>query len=699
MGRLGALGTGMIPKESIGEIIKKSGIPYAIDQAQIKHISGEWSTLQFFSFEMSREQYQGSSVSFLHFDEEPPQDIVDECKMRILDCKGSMIFTFTPLSGVTPLYDDIMSNDKIFKVHISMNEAEHLDKDAIDSLLEGMSDYEKEARRNGIASVGSGKVFQFLEKDYTIEPFEIPSHWPRLGGLDVGLTHPTAAICLVKDPDSSTHYIINEYRVSNKTPIEHCAHLKHWGVKFAIDPSAFNRQIGTMTSVSSLYEDEGLELVKADNSVDKGIMEMRKLMGSGRLFVFTTCQDLLKELRTYRTNDSGKIIKTGEDLCLGGETEVVCPDGIRMLRDVRPGDMVATPVGFRRVSRWFNKGVRPTRRYVLGDSSSVLATPDHKFLVSGKGFVAIDSLRYGDKLISGGINAKSSNKRPDSSFSDTTGVHGFHLLQVRSLFQSPNGREQEVTTASGRMGDVQWCDLPGENVCPSHRWGQVEQRYIKPAIDVFGRSHEESHVNRGGKEKVCFSCFCWSRISKALARIKRGARLAFDDGPRGNEEANGQAGSCLQRVWLRLFGHGSAKAGKCREDIQILLSELQNESVSSKEKHSKCGCGGHGYCGEEGLRTLRIGILDKPEEVIEILHGEMLSIGLLEAEEVRETEVFDITVDGVNCFYLSNGAIASNCDSARYAIMGIDEHGEVMKRHRIYSSQKPFKPADPKVGY
>lgn len=314
LGQLGRMGTGMIPKDCIGEVIKKSGIPYAVDQVQIKHASGEWSRLQFFSYEMSREQFQGSSVNLAWFDEEPPQDIFDEVKMRILDCGGNIVFTFTPLSGCTPLYDDLMKNHKVYKVHMSMDEAGHLDKEKVDELLDGMDEYQKQARRFGIASVGSGKVFQFLENDYTIEPFDIPTHWKRLGGLDVGLTHPTGAVCVVEDPDSSTYYVVNEYKVSNKTPIDHCAHLKPWSIKFATDPSAFHRQIGTMTSVAQMYEDEGLELVKANNDVDQSIMLIRKLIGSGRLYIFTTLQMLLKEMRTYRTNDSGKIIKVDDDL-------------------------------------------------------------------------------------------------------------------------------------------------------------------------------------------------------------------------------------------------------------------------------------------------------------------------------------------------------------------------------------------------
>jgi phage terminase large subunit-like protein len=310
----------MIPRTKIipDTIIKKTGTPMAIDIIEIKHISGGISTIQFFSYEMDREKFQGSSVDLIWFDEEPPEEIYNECKMRVLDCQGNIMFTFTPLSGMTPFYDNIMQDEKILKVFLSMDNAKHLKKEDIERLLEGMSDSEKKARRHGVATIGSGKIFNFAEEEYTIEPFEIPAHWRRLGGLDVGLTHPTGAVMAAYDDDSKTVYITNEYRVQNKTAIDHSAHLKHWGVKFMTDPSAFSRQIGSGVSTASIYEDEGLDLKRANNDVDAGISEMRRLIGSGRLYIFSTCQMLLKELRTYRTKETSdgksKIVKTNDDL-------------------------------------------------------------------------------------------------------------------------------------------------------------------------------------------------------------------------------------------------------------------------------------------------------------------------------------------------------------------------------------------------
>ena len=353
-GKLGRMGTGMIPKDKIVQdsIIKKTGTPMALDRIDIRHISGGMSNIQFFSYEMEREKFQGSSVSLVWFDEEPPEDIYNECKMRVLDTSGNILFTFTPLDGITPLYDNIMQDEKIVKTWLSMDDAKHLKQEDIERLLEGMSDAEKLARRHGKATVGAGKVFQFAEEEYTIEPFEIPPHWRRVGGLDVGLTHPTGSLMAAIDDDADCVYITNEYRVQNKTAIEHSSHLKHWGIRMLVDPSAFNRQIGSAMSTASIYIDEGLDLVKANNNVEASIAEIRRRMGSGRLFIFTTCQMLLRELRTYRTRESSdgkaKIVKVEDDLidplryiCMGLE-HAEAPKRFQkklQIRHFRPADI------------------------------------------------------------------------------------------------------------------------------------------------------------------------------------------------------------------------------------------------------------------------------------------------------------------------------------------------------------------------
>ena len=78
----------------------------------LKNSFGNNSKIWFKSCEEGREKFQGSSLDFVWFDEEPPEDIYNECKMRVLDKSGEIFGTMTPLKGLTFIYNQIYHNVK-----------------------------------------------------------------------------------------------------------------------------------------------------------------------------------------------------------------------------------------------------------------------------------------------------------------------------------------------------------------------------------------------------------------------------------------------------------------------------------------------------------------------------------------------------------------------------------------------------------
>ena len=345
-GKHGAFGTGMIPLGSIDgqKVTGKPGIPGAIDRAYVKHKSGGLSSIQFFSYKEGSSSFMGSSIKWIWFDEEPPSEIFNECKMRILDNDGYIAFTFTPLDGITPLYNELIEDDDVCKVWLTIDDAKHIDLAKMDYLYRGMSEAERTARKYGVATIGRGKVFQFEESDYITEDFEIPKHWRRIGSLDIGLSHPTAAVALAIDDHAQCLYIYNEYLRNGESPQAHAAVLKNWNLEFAIDPSAFNRQIGSMVSPASLYRDEGMVVFKAINDVDASIERIRILISEGRFWIFSSCANLIREFKLYRTKEGAdgktKIVKINDDLIDAMRYAVMAADkasipGKRKIDDVK----------------------------------------------------------------------------------------------------------------------------------------------------------------------------------------------------------------------------------------------------------------------------------------------------------------------------------------------------------------------------
>ena len=82
----------------------KSGV---IDYILIKNVFGGVSKIGFKTCDQGREKFQGTSLDWVWFDEEPPYDIYLECRMRVLDKVGDIFGTMTPLKGLTWVYDKI----------------------------------------------------------------------------------------------------------------------------------------------------------------------------------------------------------------------------------------------------------------------------------------------------------------------------------------------------------------------------------------------------------------------------------------------------------------------------------------------------------------------------------------------------------------------------------------------------------------
>ncbi|NLZ25018.1 MAG: hypothetical protein GX891_00965, partial [Clostridiales bacterium] len=124
-----------LPKGAIHEIVMQSGKKNSpeygiIDYIVVRNSFGGFSRIGFKSCDQGREKFQGTSLDFVWFDEEPPKDIYDECKMRVFDKKGDIFATMTPLKGLTWVYDEIELNKfndpEVWTVHMEWKDNPYL---------------------------------------------------------------------------------------------------------------------------------------------------------------------------------------------------------------------------------------------------------------------------------------------------------------------------------------------------------------------------------------------------------------------------------------------------------------------------------------------------------------------------------------------------------------------------------------------
>jgi phage terminase large subunit-like protein len=92
-------GTGLVPGDA--SWARRQGAPDALDSVIVKHVSGGRSTLGFKSYDQGRTKWQGETLDFVWFDEEPAQDIYFEGLTRTNATDGFVYLTFTPLKGMS----------------------------------------------------------------------------------------------------------------------------------------------------------------------------------------------------------------------------------------------------------------------------------------------------------------------------------------------------------------------------------------------------------------------------------------------------------------------------------------------------------------------------------------------------------------------------------------------------------------------
>jgi len=94
-------GEGLIPADALIGWSMKGSAPDAMDHVLVRHVSGGASTLGFKSYDQGRQKWQGETLDFVWFDEEPDLDVYMEGLTRTNATGGMTWMTFTPLLGMS----------------------------------------------------------------------------------------------------------------------------------------------------------------------------------------------------------------------------------------------------------------------------------------------------------------------------------------------------------------------------------------------------------------------------------------------------------------------------------------------------------------------------------------------------------------------------------------------------------------------
>ena len=335
-----AWGTGSIPKDCLVKSERKPGVPNAKSVVLVKHKSGGNSSLFFKAYEMGVEKWQGRSVDCVWLDEEPSRELYSQAVTRTLDRRGMVYMTFTPENGMTETVAGFMNNlqpgqsldnatwdDASERIRTLNNNPGHLDENIMAQILSAYSPHEREMRKNGRPSIGSGLVFPVNESELIVEPFPIPESWPRIAAIDFGWDHPTAVVWVAWDRDEDKVYVYDTYRQSKAPPHVHASTIKTRGPWNIVWPHDGHRKDSMGNpGLAEQYRSLGCNLLpfhfenppalgekKGGNSVEVGIMEMLHRMEKDQFKVFAPLADWWEEFRMYHRKE-GKIVALRDDL-------------------------------------------------------------------------------------------------------------------------------------------------------------------------------------------------------------------------------------------------------------------------------------------------------------------------------------------------------------------------------------------------
>jgi phage terminase large subunit-like protein len=187
--------------------------------ARMKRSDGGVCDIFFLSYESGRAAWQGGAVDFMWLDEELPQDVYHEATARLVDRRGQLLLTQTPVSGLGWLYDEIYlpaitgtRDTEIVQIPLAVRDpaaelevgeilVPHLSRDQVLRLARAAKTPEDRAIRVfGEFKGRSGGVYKEFDTEVHVVPsFKIPRYYEVWGGCDPGY-HGFAACIFAMDP-------------------------------------------------------------------------------------------------------------------------------------------------------------------------------------------------------------------------------------------------------------------------------------------------------------------------------------------------------------------------------------------------------------------------------------------------------------------------------------------------------------------
>lgn len=224
---------------------------------------GNGSIIRFKSFDQGARTFGGESCDLIWLDEEAEdRAIKDQCLMRLIEKRGSLILTLTPENGMTWVYDDIYLNNGRKGIRCwfaSIYDNVYLTKREIDLALSNIGDVAvRDAKAYGKFVRRQGLVYKGYTDEYPhVLPNKIiPVHYNRYRFIDPHPRKPHSCIWAAVCP-SNFYYVYDELTYEGKISdfAEQIKIKTDMELKQALDYDLQHKKSGVVPEIIRTYID------------------------------------------------------------------------------------------------------------------------------------------------------------------------------------------------------------------------------------------------------------------------------------------------------------------------------------------------------------------------------------------------------------------------------------------------------------
>ncbi len=158
-----------------------------------------------------------------------------------------------------------------------------------------------------------GLIWPEFTRDHIIKPHYVQQAYNLVGAIDPAVTGTTAALKAAIDEEGNL-IVYDELYEANKRVSEACEAIQESDVYWLIDPSSkakHREKEGDLYSLYDEYRDNGIVAYPAENDVDAGINRVGEYFKQGKIKIFSSCTNLIRELERYHWAELKQAI-TGE---------------------------------------------------------------------------------------------------------------------------------------------------------------------------------------------------------------------------------------------------------------------------------------------------------------------------------------------------------------------------------------------------